>query len=124
MDFKILIYSDYHLNLLYINYCFFILFCVLICYYVYHYVILCNVCYVFALSHYIVLYLWHVLIYDPSFYLSILLSIFLSISLSLSKHLPTHTFIQHSSTHLSIYRKISTSAHSPTYLPIHPLTLW
>ena len=36
-NFQILIYSDYHLNSIFINYCCVCLFCVLICYYVYYY---------------------------------------------------------------------------------------
>ena len=57
-----LFYSDYHLNLIFINYCCFWLLCVLICYNVYHYRysiygILC-VC----ICHYVIWYLLQVLI--------------------------------------------------------------
>ena len=55
LTFWIPFYRDYHL---------FWLFCVLICYYVYHYVhsMYCILC--VCICHYIILYLWHVLIDD------------------------------------------------------------
>ena len=49
---------------IYINSCWFRMFCVLICYYVHHYVYLMYCMCVCIIHYYITLYLWHVHIYD------------------------------------------------------------